>query len=164
MSQELLPCPVCCSVAELNETEDHAFVVLCSDIFCTGNFGSSQPTKAEAIAAWNVQARLWENRSCPNCNWSEEDEQGFLEHQQNLPKFPYWKKMLRRFFFIDLPFLVFVYATNYFLFKGFSGFSSLSVFISSCSMTALYVLFLILRYLLKSYFEGRILNQYFDNN
>ncbi|MGR0479814.1 MAG: hypothetical protein ACTFAL_00005, partial [Candidatus Electronema sp. V4] len=33
---------------------------------------------------------------CPNCGWSEADEQGFLEHQQNLPELPRWKRILRR--------------------------------------------------------------------
>ncbi|HSN22840.1 MAG TPA: hypothetical protein VLS45_01505 [Methylomicrobium sp.] len=30
---------------------------------------------------------------CPNCGWSEADEQDFLEHQRNLPQPPRWKRI-----------------------------------------------------------------------
>ncbi|MGX9727868.1 MAG: hypothetical protein ACTFAK_11270 [Candidatus Electronema sp. VV] len=41
-----------------------------------------------------------EPNPCPNCGWSETDEQVFqesvLEYQQNFPEPPLWRKILRR--------------------------------------------------------------------
>lgn len=42
---------------------------------------------------------------CPNCGWSDADEQDFLEHQSNFPEPPRWKRIIRwiysQFFFAD---------------------------------------------------------------
>ncbi len=102
---DLLPCPVCGKPAELHHRHDDpdGFVVFCEDLYCAGNCVPEFDTKEAACAAWNDPARRadfrWYKSCCPNCGWSEADEQGFseyLEHQQNLPAPPLWQRILRR--------------------------------------------------------------------
>lgn len=103
---DLLPCPVCGKPAELHTAEGTdeypdscSFVVFCQDTHCAGNCAPERSTPDEAIAAWNEQAAHpefhWHKSCCPNCGWSDADEQDFLEHQSNFSEPPRWKRILR---------------------------------------------------------------------
>ncbi len=104
---DLLPCPVCGKPAELHKTaegtdeysDSGSFVVFCQDTHCSGNCVPSASTEEEAVAAWNkfvsTSEFRWCKSCCPNCGWSETDEQDFLEHQSNIPEPPRWKRILR---------------------------------------------------------------------
>ncbi len=174
---ELLPCPVCGKPAELLVSPDRSgFVVFCEDSYCAGNCVPEFGTKEEACAAWNDLARRadfrWYKSCCPNCGWSEADEQGFLEHQRNLPQPPRLKRILRRIDswvkFSDL----YLFAVVLLLIRGFddvlrsqgieSGFTPYDQFMVSASFAVLPVAFRVIYDFLQTYIRNRELKAFFD--
>ena len=109
---------------------------------------------------------------CPNCGWSEADEQDFLEHQRNLPQPPRWKRIFRRIDswvkFSDL----YLFAVVFLLIRGFddvlhsqgieSGFTPYDQFMVSASFAILPVAFRAIYDFLQTYIRNRELKAFFD--
>ncbi len=109
---------------------------------------------------------------CPNCGWSEADEQDFLEHQRNLPQPSRWKRILRRIDswvkFSDL----YLFAVVFLLIRGFddvlhsqgieSGFTPYDQFMVSASFAILPVAFRAIYDFLQTYIRNRELKAFFD--
>ena len=186
-SVDLLPCPVCGKPAELHKTADGTdeypdngcFVVFCQDTHCAGNCAPERSTPDEAIAAWNEQAAhpefRWHKSCCPNCGWSDADEQGFqqyLEHYQSLPQPPRWKKFLRfvgRWFSVDFYwafiFFIFLHELDYVLqSQGIeSGLTTLHYFMIPAIFLAPVIVCRGLYGLLEHYVQNREFEELFNN-
>jgi hypothetical protein len=117
---------------------------------------------------------MTEYEYCPNCGWSEADEQGFLEHQQNLPEPPRWKKILRRVgSWIKISDL-YLFAVVLLLLRGFDevlssqgiefGLTPLNQFLIPLSYAILPVACRAVYYFLQTYIRDRELKAFFDTN
>ncbi len=112
---------------------------------------------------------------CPNCGWSESDEQGFseyLEFQKSLPKPSRWSRaflfIIRRFYISDFWYFsallgAFSYFSDVFATLGIdAGFSVYRQSVTAAVPVAVAVFCRIVWHLADAYFQQRRLNYYFN--